>query len=229
MKKLFAGIFLAMAAGASLTAQAALVIYNDRASFLAASSGFTTLDFEAQNPSGPTSSVAYASTLTIGSVTFTQAEYRLYVLGQSVFPTTSLTSNYLTENNFAPSGINATFANPVYGVGMDLGILYPWNQPNLSAIFNLSNGDTVTTIAPQLMFPAHSMSFFGFYSDTAFSSFNVSGTNQGITFDNFSFTSQAPQSPQSVPEPASFALLGLGLFALAANRSRRRNRRQINS
>jgi hypothetical protein len=220
MKNLLTSIILAIAAGTSLSAQAALVTYTDRASFLAASSGFTTIDFDAQNPAGPSSFTNYNPSLNIGSVTFNQAEGGLYVFGGSYY-FTLLTSSYLSQDS-GFSGINVSFANPVYGVGMDLGIPFPWDSPDLSAIFNLSNGDTVTTTAPQLTGPPAGMNFFGFYSDTAFSSFNLNGPSHALSLDDLSFTSQAPQAPQSVPEPATLALLGLGLYGIAASRRRRK-------
>jgi len=210
-------VLIAVLVAMSTVCAQADVIYTNRAAFEAATSPNTTLDFEAQNPNGPGSYTYYESSLTIGDVTYTQPESRMFVFGQSFYNTYGLTSSYLNQNSSAPSGITVSFANSVQAVGMDLGIQNTWNDPSLAVTFTLSNGDVINTTAPLLMNTSNTLSFFGFSSDFTFTSVNINGLSEGVAFDNFTYAS----ATSSVPEPATMLLFGLGLVGLAGMRRKR--------
>ena len=198
-------------------AQAAITTYSSQAAFLtAAGAGTTTLDFEAQNTQGPNGATDPAAPLVIiGDVSFAQPENRLWGFGQNFYATTGLTSSYLSQNPSAPSGIDVTFLNPVYGIGMNLGIVNILSN-SLDITYSLSTGEVIHTSAPLLIGTGNAMAYFGFTSDVAFSGFNVNGPSQGIALDNFTFTTLAT----AVPEPESYAMLlaGLGLMGFMTRR-----------
>lgn len=202
---------------APFAAQAAVTSYTTEAAFMAAVSGTTTIDFDAQNTYGPEGYTYYEnSPLKIGDVTFTQPDGRLFVFGSNFYWTPGLTSSYLNENCCAQHGINVDFAKAVHSVGMNLGIQNTWNSPWLDVTFKLSTGDVITTSAPLLYGSETGMAYFGFTSTEAITSFNINGTSQGIAIDNFTFTS-------AVPEPSTYAMLSLGLLGLGIVSRRKRS------
>lgn len=200
---------------APVGAHAAVTTYTSEAAFMAAVSGATTIAFEAENPAGPNGYTYAVSPLAIGDVSFAQADSRLFVFGQSFYPTYGLTSSYLTPNSQAPAGIDVSFAAPVYAVGMNLGIQNTWDDPSLEVTFSLSTGDVVTTPAPMLWDTSNGMAYFGFTSTVAITSFNVNGPSGGVAIDNFS-------SALVVPEPEAYllALIGSGGVLLLVRRRR---------
>lgn len=197
----------AILAFAPFAAQAAVTTYSSEAAFMAAIGPASTIDFEAQNPNGP-SGYAYFNSITIGDVTFSQAEGRLFDFGQSYYATYGLTSSYLNQNCCAPSGIDVSFAHPIHAVGMNLGIQNTWNSSSLEVTFSLSSGDVITTTAPLLYGTHDGMAYFGFTSTTAITSFKVNGPSEGVSIDNFT------TSVSAVPEPSNLAMLSLGLLGL---------------
>jgi hypothetical protein len=112
------------------------------------------------------------------------------------------------------SGIDVTFATPVHAIGMNIGVQNTWNSGSLDVTYHLSTGEVITTTAPMLYGTNNAMAYFGFTSDVAISSFNVNGPSQGVAIDNFSY-SAAP-----VPEPSTYAMLGLGLLGMGLLRRR---------
>lgn len=200
-------------------AQAAVTTYSSQAAFLTeVGASTTTLDFEAQNPNGPTGHIDPGSPFTIGAVTFAQPENRLWIFGKDFYNTTGLTSSYLNQNSNAPSGINVTFVNPVYGVGMNFGIVDKWNSTSLAVTYTLSTGEVINTSAPLLTGTGNAMAYFGFTSDVAFSSFNINAPSQGVALDNLTFASAVPE-----PESCAMLLAGLGLMGFMTRRKSGKN------
>ena len=200
----------------STTIQATIVTYSDLSSFNTAVSSSTTIDFEAQNTNG--SHTYYANSLTVGDVTFTQPNNRLFVFNENFYPTHGLTSNYLNQNCCAPGGITISFADPTFALGFDLGVQNNWSNSSNPNDFQLtlSTGDILNTTAPLLYNNNNTLDFFGFTSTVAFTSLTILNPAEGISIDNLVYSS----SPTNVPEPLSLALLLLGLSGFGVFRRR---------
>ena len=201
-----------------------ITVYGTRAAFLAATTGVTTMDFEAQNPNGDTSYGGPWTSLAIGDVTFTQPDGRMFVFGRSYYTTTGVTSDYLNAPNaYSPNGVIVTFASPVYAVGMDLAILYNWSGYGVGfdfVNFVLSTGDTIGVTAPVLSETGNPFMFYGFSSTDAITSILIVSPSEGTAFDNFSYTS-TPVGQSTVPDAgSSLLLLGMGLAGLKAWKQR---------
>jgi len=201
-----------------------ITVYGSRAAFLAATTGVTTMDFEAQNPNGDLSYQSFGTTMVIGDVTFTEPAGRMFVFGKSYYPTTGVTSDYLSApNGFSPDGVTVTFASPVYAVGMDLGIQNNWSGYGAgfdSVNFTLSTSDTAGVAAPLLYQTGNPFMFYGFSSTVPFTSVLIISPSEGTAFDNFSYTT-APVGQSTVPDAgSSLLLLGLGLAGLRAWKDR---------
>jgi len=200
--------------------QAAVITYADRASFDSAAGPTTLLNFNGVAAGGHT---YHVNTATFGDVTFTQPDNRLFTFGEDFYPTNGLTSGYLNQNCCGPAGLTATFANGVHSVGMDLGIQQNWSNaanPN-DIVMTTSDGDVLTYSAQVLYNNTNTLGFFGFSSTVAITSIHFDNDAEGIVIDNFAFTTSEAASAVAVPEPATLAILGLGLMCLGYTRSRR--------
>ena len=95
MNKLLSTIAVLAAMTVGSIANATVTSYSTWGAYNAATSGNTTIDFEAQQSNvNPT---YYGSSLTVGGVTFSDNEPRLFVLSGGYYGD-SFTSNYLNNN-----------------------------------------------------------------------------------------------------------------------------------
>ena len=201
-----------------------ITVYGSRAAFLAATTGVTTMDFEAQNLNGDDGFRSFGTTMVVGDVTFTQPDGRMFVFGKSYYPTPGVTSDYLNAPNCCGTGgVSVTFASPSYALGMDLGIQNNWSNygAGFNAVsFTLSTGETFSVVAPMLWETGNPLMFYGFSSTVPFTSVLMVSPSEGLAFDNFSYTSNAV-GQSTVPDPgSSLLLLGMGLVGLRAWRKR---------
>lgn len=210
---------LLLLATGTFTTQAVVTLYGTRVAFDAAAGATTLLDFEAQNPGGAADYTPYNSALTIGSVTFTQPNARLFDLGQNLYNTAGTTGSYLNNNDGVPDGsslVGVSFASPVYSIGMDLGYLYLWGG-GTTADLTLSTGDIfILSLTGPLVLTSTPLTFFGFTSDVGITSLSFTDHSSGMMIDNFAYTTTA------VPEPTTLALAGLSGLSLMLFRRQRR-------
>lgn len=194
-------------------AKAGFVLYTNRAAFEAATTNRTVIDFE-----GITNQSHWYGNSTgsaFGGVTFTESSGRLFVLTPSAYGTSGTTA-YLT-NALGRSPIIATFAEPHYAVGMDIGQLFNSDGASSgSIVVSIPNGPALGLVGPGLAGTSLPLTFFGWVSDTPFSSVEFYST-LGSMIDNFTFGERLETT--AVPAPGSAMLLGVGMTSLAGFRA----------
>lgn len=201
-------LIVALAAFASLSAQASITTQSSWAAYNAATTGNTTVDFEAQGNGG---AAYYANSLAVGGVNFGDAASRLFVLAGGYYGE-GFASHYLNENDYT-TNMTVTFTGPIYGFAMDAVLLNFSSGANLTVVFNFASGTESVTLPNA--FAGGTPTFVGFTSDSAFSSITMTNGSGGLAMDNFTYARAA-----NVPEPGSMALAGLALLGLAAARRR---------
>ncbi len=181
------------------TAQAAT--FTNFADFQAATTGLTTIDFEGLVTPDSTLGAEYiisGQPKTIGEITFIPSVVGNYAVIVDREPGDLLDrgSGATLEIPYQPSTITAALPSGITAFGVDL---FEYNQ-NTPYTISFSTGESFNFTAP---------TFFGFTSDTPFSSVSIFSDNDGQVLDNFSF---GQATPEPVPEPASI----LGTLAFAA-------------
>ena len=211
-------------------AGAAIVTFNDRATFLAHTSSSTTIDFGGIAPNGNFTLFETPSGLTLSGVNFVG-------LPSNGFGLFVVDGNFCCATYTQRGGQVASLASPLSGPNGNSPIQV--NLPNGTNavgldLFSVTNGDVAGVLtdtvqikvgADTFLVPTAPLSvgngrvFFGFVSDTAVSSFSIDPTRTDIITStnvvNFAFGVAAP-----VPLPAAFWLLGSALGGIGFARRR---------
>lgn len=181
-----------------MAAQAVPIIYADQASWAAAVSGITTIDFN----SG-TDQVHRGSSYVDSGVTFTGNDvFSIYDID---YDAAYHTSGYL---DLETSNYSMDFGSGINALSFSFGAFY---DAEITLEILLSNGDAFSVSAPSAAY-----GFFGITTDTLFSSLTFTSDNPYNAFDDVSFGTANP-----VPEPGTLALLGIGLFGMGLARRRK--------
>jgi len=190
------------------------VVYNSQAAFLAATSSTGVDTYTGLSITGPT-----ASPITRNAGTYS---YRASVAGgffgagttANPWLSTNTSTDLVLFDQFAPNvqAIGANFFGSDIAGGFKLGNIW------------LEATDASGSIS-QTLVNASESTFFGFVTDSALLSLKVRAVQPGATdylwptIDNLTL-GKAGQASQAVPEPASLALVALGLFAAVSVRRR---------
>lgn len=212
---------LAAALVATGPAQAAEVVFTDRAAFDAAAGPLTVIDFDEVDTSPE--QFAYFETLTLSGVTFTSKAGEAYVMSPFYFQGIPYPdANTLMMFYAEPDIIEISFA-PTRSFGFDFQHLSPPDRnPTGPFRIALSNGATFEAASPYSFALLEPMSFFGVISDTPFSSVTLSMPDFGA----YNVTDNVRVGAAVVPEPGAWGLMILG-FAACGGVLRRRYQIQI--
>lgn len=207
------------------TARPSTIMYTNYSSFLAATTApLTTLGFEGIVPAG--SSSYYGLTgLNVDGVDITTSDYQLWVVS-STYPLSGGlgTGDYVEGSyynlNQGQGSTTFTFTRATYDFGIDIRAYNQVSQPGGTFGFTLSNGTGFGVSAPD------TSDFFGFVSDTPFTSVTITPTGSAyladgnaefLHFDNVSVDAQAVAS---TPEPSTIFLCAGGLLVGIAGKRR---------
>jgi hypothetical protein len=199
-------------------ADAGLVVYTDVASFQAATTGLSDINFNGIVAPGQFTDYAippgYTDPATGTNFTFlnangtdinvTSATYYSVNFGYPVFP-----SDVLNSASTVPTGASESITLPTSSTAFGIEFTTYDTSPITIA---LSNGDTyVDSNSPGF----GNFAFLGFTDTTPFSSLTITDpTDSGVLLADVKFGS-------SIPEPSSLALLGLSSLFLFDRRRRR--------
>ena len=207
---------VAVALAGTLPAAAATTVFTDRTAFNAAAGAVTTENFN-----------SYVSEVDFRTAPFDFGPFSIAGFGDQggrnfidvppaqfgQFTGDGTTNLNLFTRLADGSGFEISFDAPVFAFGGDFSSM----QDGLLRTRIIAAGDVLT---PSIA-GSFDTRFFGFTSDTAFSSIRFEGTYDGDGFsgDNFSF-SRRPGG--AVPEPATWAFMILGFGAVGASMRRRK-------
>ena len=215
MKRVLAWLLAVAGLAAPTTVGASTITYGERASWMLATTGITTIDFEGV-PTGSATLLPVPPGHTVAGVTFTVASGDLYLIDPACClpyaPTDVLSSQGSIFPNFRimlPAGISsiALDYNTDFLREMSLGVttssgtstyvLTPAIRPDL-AFFGLTSSESITALSLDLLPPEGA----GF-----------------LNLDNFAFGAAS-----AIPEPSSLFLLGAGWVTTVLVRRRRLRR-----
>ena len=137
---------------------------------------------------------------------------------------TSTSGGYVTSGYFydrptsSTTGTTWSFSSAVTAFGGDFNLAEP-GGPGMGLLVTMSDGSQ-TYVSPSEI-SRNTNGFWGFVSDLAFTSVTLlAGTQSGVAetynLDNLVFGNVA-----AVPEPETYALMGIGLLGLLAARKKR--------
>jgi hypothetical protein len=185
-------------------------IYTDRATWTAASTGITDIDFEGIAPPG---SWVWYDGSAIGGVTFTAVDgSSLFVVDPAFYPPLyDWGSGAVFSPQWgSPTGVIASLPSGVTSLALDLMTIGPAESYGYPVDILLSDG----THCVVSTFDRPNRAFFGVVSSTDITSIQITSEVFPI-LDNFSYGSP-------VPEPGTLALFGTGLLAVARKIRKRR-------
>jgi hypothetical protein len=213
-----AGALCAALAVASSSAHAALIVYTDKASFLA--------DTGAASATGPlpTATIDGSFPLPVfGSIVFIPSgghTINIDPIWSSVIPGNDLQVGGGTGENFAIDPVA-----PVFAMGFDAH--EPSGGTDSTFVISLLFGATPLGTA-SINFPDDQLAFFGIWSDTAFARLLVLETIGGIENEYFgevytstrAYVVPPPPPPAGIPEPMTLSLFAAGLAGMGWLRRR---------
>jgi hypothetical protein len=214
---LLAAILTVMGLASCNQAHASIIVYTDRASFTAATSSLTTIDFNGIAPAN--SYNAYGTgPLTLSGVTFT-GNGSMYIIDPGYYGFSYGGGGFLNSDYNPPNTVMAaSLPSGTTAFGTDYGGLFSGGSTTF--VITLSTGDTVTATTTKSV-QGGSLDFVGITSTTAITSVSLAMPDSPYynAIDNFSFGTAAP-----VPEPGSLTLLGVGAFGLIGYSWRRKRK-----
>lgn len=185
----------------AVNAGAATVSYSDAASFAAATSNTSTIDFN----NGMDQSYRGTS-YSEGGVTFT-ANGGVFSIYDASYDASYHPDGYI---DLEGDTLGMAFDSPVTALAFKFGGFYD-NPVELSIVLSTGESFLVSTAA--------GYGFFGITSSSAFSSISITTANLYTAFDDLTFGAAA-----AVPEPGTIALCALGLVGFAASRRKSASR-----
>ena len=193
IKKLISSVVAALAIASAANATV-VTVYTDKNAWTAAVGTYTTENF--------------ANTTLVPGLSYTSNTGSAQI-SSGVF-NDRLTPGRSTSFAFAPNAF-------AFGGNFDLS---PGGE-GLGLMFTLLGGSTASFVLNTEVSRFYTGQFFGFVSDTSFGSVQMGSGTQGGGAETYNLDDLVFAKSNSVPEPGSLALLGLGLAGMAVVRKRK--------